>query len=155
MIKMIEIKKSKTADSRSCDHSTVSKKQLLQSSQQHINDVIKGLQFFEGMLYDTGGHHDDDKISDIDNFHKEFITGFKQHEWLDTHKKINRHHLFDEEGVPEDVDLIDVLECITDCVMAGMGRTGTVYDLELSSELLQTAFHNTVELLKRHVVVVE
>jgi hypothetical protein len=46
-----------------------------------------------------------------------------------------------------------VLEHIADCVMAGMGRSGTVYELKLSDELLQRAFRNTVELLKSRVIV--
>jgi hypothetical protein len=37
--------------------------------------------------------------------------------------------------------------------MAGMGRTGTVYPLNISPEVLMAAFQNTVELLKSQVVV--
>ena len=61
----------------------------------------------------------------------------------------------EDEGIPEDVNLIDVLEMIVDCVMAGMGRTGTVYPLEIKSEVLMSAFVNTVELLKNEVKVEE
>ena len=35
----IIINKSETTDTRTCDYSKVSKKQLLKSSEQHINDV--------------------------------------------------------------------------------------------------------------------
>jgi hypothetical protein len=38
-------------------------------------------------------------------------------------------------------------------VMAGMARSGTVYDLHLSPELLEAAFQNTVALLKLNVKV--
>ncbi len=58
------------------------------------------------------------------------------------------------DGVRDDVNLIDVLDFIADCVMAGMARSGSVYPLKLSPELLETAFQNTVEMLKRQVVVV-
>lgn len=37
--------------------------------------------------------------------------------------------------------------------MAGMARTGEVYPLNLPPELLATAFQNTVDLLKRSIVV--
>lgn len=37
--------------------------------------------------------------------------------------------------------------------MAGMGRSGSVYALKLSPELLERAFQNTVELLKSEVIV--
>ena len=150
---MIEIKSSKTADPRSCDFSQVSKETLLESSKQHIGDVQNGLAFFKDMLTDSGTNHDFDKITDIDGFHRDFATGFKQTTWWDNHRKVNRHHLLAADGVPEDVNLIDVLDMITDCVMAGLARTGTVYDLKIDPEVLQKAFQNTVELLKANVVV--
>jgi len=59
------------------------------------------------------------------------------------------------DGVPADVNLLDVLEHITDCVMAGMARSGSVTPLCLPDEVLQKAFANTVELLKSRVVVGE
>ena len=152
---MIQIKKSQTADTRSCDPSTVDKDTLTESSLQHISDVVKALAFFSGKLIEAAGEHDYDKLTDIDWFHADFITGFKQTGWWDNHRKIHRHHLGQEDGVPDDVNLIDVLEFVSDCVMAGMARTGTVYELKLSDELLQRALKNTVELLKSKVEVVE
>jgi hypothetical protein len=38
-------------------------------------------------------------------------------------------------------------------VKAGMARSGSVYDLTMTPELLERAFKNTVELLKGEVVV--
>lgn len=66
---------------------------------------------------------------------------------------VGRHHLNMEDGVRADVNLIDVLDFIADCVMAGMARSGSVYPLKLSPEVLERAFQNTVELLKGQVVV--
>ncbi len=48
---------------------------------------------------------------------------------------------------------LDVLEYISDCVMAGMARSGSVYDLTMPPELLERAFKNTVELLKGQVTI--
>lgn len=81
------------------------------------------------------------------------LTGFEKHDWWDRHKKLNRHHLLEAEGIPEDVNLVDVLDMIADCVMAGMARSGSVYPVNLSSEILVRAFQNTVDLLKAEVVV--
>ena len=53
------------------------------------------------------------------------------------------------------VDVIDVLDFIADCVMAGMARSGSVYELRLSPELLEKAFQNTVTLLKENVQIAE
>jgi hypothetical protein len=148
---MISIKPSPTADTRTCDFANVSKQTLLESSHQHINDVESALMLFAGMIGAAASVHDADKISDIDGFHRDFVTGFKQTEWWDKHRQLNRHHLNTDDGVRDDVNLIDVLDFIADCVMAGMARSGSVTPLKLSPALLEKAFQNTVELLKQNV----
>jgi hypothetical protein len=150
---MIEIRQSKTADTRSCDYANVSKETLLVSSKQHISDVRRALDFFMAQVCAAGQRHDTDKLTDIDGFHRDFVTGFKQTEWWDRHRKLNRHHLLQADGVPTDVNLIDVLDMIADCVMAGMARTGEVYPLTIDQDVLMRAFQNTVALLKSQVVV--
>ena len=150
---MIKIHQSKTADTRSCDFTQVTKEQLFESSVQHIGDVKQGLDFFKEMINQAAYHHDYDKLKDIEGFHHDFIGGFKETMWWDNHRKVNRHHLLVDDGIPTDVNLIDVLDMITDCVMAGMGRTGTVYHLNIKPELLLLAFQNTVQLLKDQVIV--
>lgn len=150
---MITIKPSPTADTRTCDVSTVSRAQLYESSEQHINDVQLALDFFGGKLQEAANRHDFDKLTDIATFHADFVTKFEQTLWWDTHRRINRHHLTQDDGVRDDVNLIDVLDFIADCVMAGMARSGSVYPLNLSPELLERAFQNTVTLLKAQVTV--
>lgn len=149
----IKIKKSPTADTRTCDFANIPKNTLIASSCQHIGDVQSALAFFSHRIAAAASAHDTDKLTDIDGFHADFITGFAQTGWWDRHRKLNRHHLTQADGVPEDVNLIDVLDFIADCVMAGMARSGTVYDLELPIPVLARAFANTVELLKRQVEV--
>jgi hypothetical protein len=150
---MIEIQQSATADTRTCDYAHVSKQTLLESSVQHIDDVRRGLEFFGALLNAASRRHDTDKITDIDGFHADFLTGFTVTDWWDRHRQLNRHHLTNPDGVREDVNLIDVLDFIADCVMAGMARSGSVYPLKLDAELLERAFQNTVELLKANVQV--
>jgi hypothetical protein len=150
---MIEIPMSQTADTRTCDFKNVTKATLMTSSLQHIEDVRAALKFFGALLQRAAFVHDFDKVEDVDSFHADFLTGFEKHDWWDRHRKLNRHHLTEADGIPEDVNLIDVLDYIADCVMAGMARSGSVYPLYLPSELLERAFQNTVELLKREVVV--
>ena len=150
---MITINKSETADTRSCDWSKVTEETLMVSSKQHIEDIRKGLDFFCNKLREAADKHDFDKITEIKWFHEDFKTGFKQTGWWDNHRKVNRHHIDKTDGIPEDVNLIDVIEHIVDCVMAGMARTGTIYPLKLDSDLLQNAFSNTVELLKNNITV--
>ena len=152
---MIEIKKSPSADTRTCDVTKVERQQLLDSSRQHIADVAKAMAFFSSKLFVAAAEHDYDKLTEIDWFYDDLKnkTG-----WRDNHRKIHRHHLGQTDGVPEDVNLLDVLEYIADCVMAGMARGGEVYALEASfafgsEELLRRAFENTIALLKSQVTV--
>jgi hypothetical protein len=151
---MIHIKKSPTADTRTCDFANTTKETLLASSRQHIQDVGVAMAHFAIMLCTQAEVHDHDKISDIDGFHRDFLTGFEEHSWWDNHRKVNRHHLLEADGVPTDVNLIDVLDMISDCVMAGMARSGEVYPLNIDPEVLMRAFQNTVDLLKKNVKVV-
>lgn len=150
---MIVISKSPTAYTRTCDVSKVEKSQLLSSSLQHISDVAKAMAFFSSILFKAAAEHDYDKLTTIDWFLEDFRTDFKQTGWWDNHRKIHRHHLAQADGVPSDVNLLDVLEYIADCVMAGMARSGDVFPLEASDELLRKAFENTVVLLKSQIEV--
>lgn len=151
---MIKIPKSKTADTRSCDFANVSKETLTASSLQHIDDVGAALAFFSGLLTRKAATHDFDKLTEIDWFHREFVGGFKETTWWDNHRRIHRHHLAQEDGIPDNVNLLDVLEYIADCVMAGKARTGEVFPLVFTPELLERAFTNTVELLSQNVEVI-
>ena len=150
---MITIQQSKTADTRTCDASKVTKDQLMASSIQHIGDVAKGIQFFQDMLHKSADQHDSDKLTELDHFYADFVTKFEETGWWDNHRKINRHHLLADDGIPEDVNLIDVLDMIVDCVMAGMGRSGEVYPLVIKPGTLMDAFNNTVDLFKSQIVV--
>ena len=152
---MINIKPSPTADTRACDFTKVTGETLLASSKQHIEDIFRGLSFWSNELAVAAERHDHDKISDIAGFHRDFITGFEQTTWWDNHRKVNRHHLLQEDGIRDDVNLIDVLDFIVDCCMAGMARCGSVYALKLPPELLETAFQNTVKKMIAHINVIK
>ena len=150
---MITIQKSSTADTRTCDVTKVTEQILIDSTKQHIQDVQFALAMFRHMLVESAMKHDETKLSEMKQFYSDFKTSFKEHTWWDGHRAKERHHLQTEDGVREDVNLVDVLEFISDCVMAGMARTGSVYELKLSDQVLQKAFKNTVDLLKGQVEV--
>lgn len=126
-----------------------SKEQLLLETEQHRLDVAK-LMFLLGLeLIQTGAEHDWSKIEYFDQFSKdvderESTPDFKQRDWYKIHTVEERHHL--NANTPKDVDLVDVLEFICDCVCAGKSRTGRVDKryLELSGDLLKKAYWNTV-----------
>ena len=154
---MIRIIKSETADSRTAVGNP-SKEDLLKSSLQHIGDVQKALAWFSGRLVEAGAVHDHTKLSGIDDFYDSYskkLKGdeFKKEKWCQMHYKTERHHLNDH--CPDDVNLLDILERVADITMAGMGRSGNVYDATLSAEILQKAYSNTVKLLQQQIEVVE
>lgn len=151
---MIRIGTSATADTRTCDFRMVSRDTLRASSEQHIGDVRKAMHYFAQMILHAGVSHDADKLTDLDNFHADFLTGFAQTGWWDRHRAKNRHHLEHADGVPDDVNLIDVLEFVADCVMAGMARSGSVRPLNIAPETLARAFENTWRMLAATVEVV-
>jgi len=153
----IVIKKSPTADTRSAKE-IVEHKTLLASSHQHINDVQKALRWMNCKLGDIALKHDWTKIDYIDEFFGDFSNvqnnkgvDFKKLTWFKRHVTSERHHVND--CCPEDVNLFDLLERIADITMAGMARTGKIYDDTLSPEILTRAYKNTIELLKSDVEV--
>lgn len=150
---MINVHKAVNADSRSAD-SNFNKESLLKDTKQHIIDVTRGMDFIAEQLMARGDKHDHTKIKNIDNFYNALSSGkVKDTFWYQIHITEERHHL--KSNVPDDVNLIDVIEHLVDCTMAGMTRSGTVYDVDLPADLLLKAVANTVELLKNNITVVD
>lgn len=153
---MIYINKSENADTRSAK-GNVSKEDLLNNSLSHIGDVINVGNWIADKLKEQVQNHDYTKIKDIDMFYKDFISGrqgeeFKALAWYQKHLT-ERHHLND--SVPEDVNLIDILEMVIDCSVAGLARTGNIYPIKIDNQILQKAIENTKNLIINEVVVRE
>lgn len=152
---MIVIKKSKNADTRTCDWSKVTKEELLKNSEQHRSDVLRGMLFLAKKIEQAGKKHDHTKIESIDEFHADFQTGFKRDGWWKMHQDTERHHFQKAEFVQDDINLLDVLEQIVDCAMAGLARSGEFRKEELPVELLQKAYNNTVDLMLQNIEVAD
>ena len=121
----------------------------------HRTDVQKGCAFFANKLIEAGIGHDNSKIPLIDDYMQDIATKtgseFKAGKWYQAHINQERHHLY--EKCPDDVTLIDVMEQLIDCVMAAMARKGNVSgDFGISDEIMQKAYKNTVELLKKEII---
>lgn len=149
----IKIKKSQTADTRNCDWSKVTKYELIKATEQHQEDVIKGLYFLMSKLSRAAFVHDVTKIVLIDEFYKDFQSGFETKDWWEKHQQSERHHFNNEKYIQEDVNLIDILEQIVDGVMAAMARSGQYKQEKLPDGLLEKAYNNTVKLLLDNVEV--
>lgn len=123
------------------------------SNKLHCRDVGEMMSEIGTIIKVRGANHDTTKIVEPHKslFYRELcekiegkIDNFTKGEWYPMHCKTERHHL--NEYCPCDVNLIDVIEMICDCVCAGLARSGNVYPIEISSEILQKAIQNTVQM---------
>lgn len=102
-------------------------------------------------LQDKGRLHDYTKTSREKLFYKNFLsamnegTDFISDEWYQFHIKKEKHHLLS--NCHEEVNLLDVLEMLVDCICAGKARSGEVRNFEISDEILKKALDNTVKKL--------
>ena len=150
---MIKISKSPSADSRSAK-TPPTVDQLNTSTKMHIEDVSKGLNFISQEIEKRGSLHDYTKIENMQQFCDALNSGhIKDTDWYKKHITEERHHL--KSHVPEDVTLIDVIEHVVDCTMAGLARSGEVYDIDISPDVLVLAVQNTSKLLKDNTQVVD
>lgn len=155
----ITIKETKNCDTRALKPGQeLDKNKVKEDTEKHIEAVrLCGL-FFCDMIIKQFEKHDHTKLGEyLPAFTKALSSGFKGKEfknqdWWKIHLT-ERHHLND--SVPEDVNMVDVLEMICDCVSAGMARTGEVYDITISNDVLQKAVKNTVDLLIDNIKVVK
>lgn len=134
---------------------------FMKSNDLHRADVERMMLEIAKDINVQGESHDCTKITEpyASQFYRELCAtiegkmNFEDGEWYPMHCRTERHHL--TEHCPEDVNLIDVIEMICDCVCAGMARSGDVYPVKIPSEILQQAVENTVQMCKDAVEVQE
>lgn len=146
MLRKVSLEKSDTADTRTCDVSTVTREQLRYSSVAHRRDVMALFESVCTYLKNKAASHDMTKLEEIDWFYEDFKTGFKKQGWYDMHRLAERHHIAHGDGVPFDVDLFDVLEHLVDNVTSCVARTGDkskYIPAKLRPEMLAKAIRNT------------
>lgn len=159
--KPIEIERNTNGDTRVTKHMPTIN-EFNESNNSHRWDVKHLINRFCEILKCSSEDHDWTKISEPyrSMFYRDMSSviehgmDFFDGEWSKLHYyELERHHL--ERYCPEDVDLFDVIEMICDCVAAGMARSGEVYDLDISDDILIKAVKNTVEILKAQIQVIE
>lgn len=120
----------------------------------HINDVRNVMAALADEIESRGPKHDFTKISREAEFYNNFGeamndpgANFTDLPWYKMHVAAERHHL--NNNVPEDVNLIDVLEMIVDVVCATKARKGNeaMISIEIDSDILQKAVTNTMIML--------
>lgn len=148
---MITIKKNPNGDTRTAPK-TISYEQFQQANDMHRADVSAVMLLLSSIIAETGVNHDCTKKSEEQMFYDDFKstldsgTSFVDGKWYNLHITSERHHLFSR--CPNDVNLIDVIEMIADCVCAGMARSGEIRSLEINDAILKEAVKNTVKLLQ-------
>ena len=151
-MKPVKIVRNSIGDTRTADR-VPTFMEFTESNRLHRKDVRNMMQELSYDIKTAGEHHDDTKVDEPHRslFYRELcakiegkIDSFTDGEWYPMHCQTERHHL--NQRCPDDVNLIDVLEMICDCVCAGMARSGAVYPVTIPSEILQKAVENTVNM---------
>ena len=153
-MKKVTIKETKRCDTRALAKN-FTEEDVKKDTIAHIAAVQNVTASFASALIDQVANHDSTKLGEyLPMFTRALKTKFKDDEfkklnWWKIHKRSERHHLNDY--CPDDVNLIDVIEMLIDCVCAGLARTGNVYPIEISDNMLQKAVANTVAMLKESI----
>ena len=152
----ITIHKNPNGDTRT-DPKDITFEQFQEANDSHIEDVKTVMCYMSIMIAEKGIKHDWSKKSQEEMFYRDFLStmndgaDFVSGQWYQMHVNTERHHLLSR--YPEDVNLLDVIEMIVDCVCAGKTRRGEVRDLEISTDILEKALKNTVKLVDSMTVV--
>ena len=155
---MVTIYKNPNGDTRTAPKN-VSFEEFQEANDMHREDVNQVMYELSQMIDKRGENHDCTKKSQERMFYNNFLstmnegTDFVNDEWYQLHIKAERHHLLSY--CPDDVNLIDVLEMISDCVCAGMARSGEIRDLEIDSDIINRAVQNTAKMIKDMIEVKE
>jgi len=147
------MKKNTLGDTRTAEYMP-SREEFNDANERHIDDVKNLTRSFCDEMLERISHHDWTKVVEphatmfYDNMKANIEDGkepFVDMEWYKLHVNYERHHLND--CVPDDVDLIDVVE--------SMARSGSVYDVTVPDDVLQKAVANTVKKMINAVIVYE
>ena len=135
-------------------------KDFHEANESHQRDVHELAKAFARAIVRQTSNHDWTKTFEPykSMFYRDFCDTMNGHikfedgEWAKIHyDELERHHLL--RHVPDDVNLIDVIEMLCDCVCAGMARSNDVYNVTIPEDVLAKATANTFDMLKKHVIV--
>lgn len=134
---------------------------FVRANSLHRSDVRETMWRLANMVERAGRRHDWTKSYYEDVFYNDFCNkladpeaNFTEMPWYkDIHITFERHHLLSR--CPDDVNLVDVMEMVCDCVCAGLARSGSVRPVEIPSDVLQKAVANTAKLVEDMCEIVE
>jgi len=148
MQEKIKLKRDPHGDSRHAPKDTTFE-QFHEANVLHIHDVQSVMNWLSTLIKNQGKIHDWTKIRYEQEFWKDFWSDdFVNCTWYQRHIHTEKHH--PTSYCHDDVDLIDILEMIADCVCAGKARSGEVRPIEINDEILRKAVNNTVKLIDKY-----
>ena len=149
---VVEINKLPNTNSREAKKGNISFEDFSNEINIHREDVKNVLYFLASKLEEAGDKHDWTKKERERQFYDSFTAAkekgldFKKDAWYKYHVTTERHHIASH--VAKDINLIDVIEMISDCCCDGLARSGKIYDIDIKPDVLMKAFNNTVQLTK-------
>ena len=149
---VVDINKLPSTNSREAKKGNISFEDFSNETNIHREDVKNVLYFLASKLEEAGDKHDWTKKERERQFYDSFTAAkekgldFKKDAWYKYHVTTERHHIASH--VAKDINLIDVLEMISDCCCAGLARSGEIRDIEIKPDVLMKAFNDTVQLTK-------
>lgn len=149
---VVEINKSPNADSRTADKSKVSFEEFSKSTDMHREDVKRVIYELACRLREIADKHDYTKKTSEQEYYDSYITAkkngtdFHESDWYKNHVKQERHHI--KYHVAEDINLLDILECICDHCCDELVEKGKVGKMDIDPDVLMKSFENTVDLVK-------
>ena len=130
------------------------------ANREHADTVKRLMSRISSELYDRADAHDFTKFFREEEFWRDFVKAktdpefkFTDGEWYKMHVNAERHHLHD--SVPIDVDILDIIEMLCDCIAAGYARSGNVYDIDIPITVLAEAINNTITKIENMCVIQE
>lgn len=147
---MITIRKNPNGDTRTANKN-VTYEEFQKANDMHIQDVRNVMNEMALQMMLRGDEHDWSKKALEKTFYEEFKNtlengnDFTKGFWYDHHVHQEKHHPLS--CCHEDINLLDIIEMIVDCVCAGKSRSGKIRELEVSDEILSLALDNTVKLI--------
>lgn len=154
----IIIKKNPNGDTRTAPKG-ITFEQFAAANDSHINDVNRVMQRLAEEVSAAGELHDYTKKDFEHEFYKDFVATMNEDAdfvngwWYQKHIHDERHHPLSY--CHEDINLIDILEMVVDCTVAGLARSGEVRPMEVNADILSKAVNNTMKMIKDMVVVKE
>lgn len=151
-VMVISINKSPKTVKRDGD---ISYQDLRRSTKMHQSDVKRVLYYIADRLKKIGDIHDWSKDTLAELYYNDYVDSKRNNkdmhkgEWYKYHFEHERHHLMN--SVPEDVNLLDVIEFIADCCCDGIAESGEPEKMEISDKLLRQAFDNTIKMITRSI----